>query len=345
MKLIRSLGVALWAVCASALVHAQAYPDKSRPIRIIVPFGAGSATDLMGRAIARAMKERAGVDAIVENKPGAEGVIGMQAAKTAPADGYTMVLANISTQVLNPHMLPKLPYDPVTDFVPIAGVAKFSNVLNATSGLPFKHLGELIDAAKKNPEKYRFGSATTMTRLEMTMFEHFAKVKVLQVPYKAMAEATTALVSGEIDLLMNDETPPAWQLPIGVNASLWRYAHSYRLAAAAFYPSGKIRPLAVTGAARMPGLPNVPTFRELGLQDYELTGWIAMYFPAKTPPATVSKMRDILQDAAKSPAIAEVMSRASFEPLDLNGAQVTALQKADSERLGKLVRTTGLHPQ
>lgn len=319
MKFVRFLGLALMAVCTAASAQAPAFPDKSKPIRIIVPFGAGSGTDLMARALARAMGEHSGVIAIVENKPGADGVIGMQAAKTARPDGYTMVMGNISTQVLNVHMLPNLAYDPVADFVPIAGVAKFTNVLNASSTVPFKNLTELINDARKNPGKLRFGSATTMTRLEALMFEHIAKVQVLQVPYKAMAEATTALVAGQIDLLVNDA-----------------------VTAAPFYQSGKVFPLAVTGTSRMAGLPNVPTFKELGLTEYELTGWIAMYFPAKTPPAIVLAMRQIVQDAAKSKLAAEAMSRASYEPLDLDGAQVAALQKADSDRLGKFVRGLGL---
>jgi tripartite-type tricarboxylate transporter receptor subunit TctC len=320
MRLFRFLGLILLVACSSA--GAQAYPDKSKPIKIVVPFGAGSATDLMARAIARAMSEKAGVNAIVDNKPGAEGVIGMQAVKYSPADGYTMVLANISTQVLNVHMLPKLPYDPVADFVPITGIAKFSLVLNATSGLPFKTSRELIEAAKKNPGKYRYGSATTMTRLAMEMLEHVAGIQLLQVPYKSMAEATTALVSGEVDLVMNDAAT-----------------------ATAFYQSGRVHPLAATGAARMAGLPNVPTLREQGLADYELTGWLAMYFPAKTPPAVVAAMRDILREAVKSSYVAEARARASYEPLELSGDQVAALQRADSEKFGKLVRAAGLQPR
>jgi len=314
----------LLLLLACALAHAQApaYPDKSRVIKIIVPFGAGSGTDLLARALARAMSDKAGIRAVVENKPGAEGVIGMQAAKTAPADGYTMVLANISTQVLNVHMHPNQAYDPVADFVPITGIATFTNVLNASSTLPFKTLSDVIDAAKKSPEKFRFASATTFTRLEMLMFEHIAKVKVLQVPYKAMSEATTALVSGEVDLLFNDA-----------------------VTAIPFYQAGKVFPLAVTGTKRMTGLPNVPTFRELGLPEYELTGWIAMYFPAKTPPAMTLAMRKVLQDAAKSPPAVEAMARASYEPLDLPGELVTALQKADSDRLGKWMRALGPLPK
>src|SRR5258706_9113002 len=147
MRLFRFFNLFLLAACCSA--GAQTYPDKSKPIKIVVPFGAGSATDLMARAVARGMGEKAGVTVVVENKAGADGVIGMQAVNHSPAGGDTMVMGNISTQVLNAHMLPKLPHDPVPDYVPIAGLAKFSLVLNATSGLPFKTALGFIGAARK----------------------------------------------------------------------------------------------------------------------------------------------------------------------------------------------------
>ncbi len=212
-------------------------------------------------------------------------------------------------------MLPNLAYDPIADFVPISGIAKFSNVLNASSALPYKTAKEFVEAAKKNPGKYRAASATTFTRLEMELLQKVAGIELLQVPYKAMAEATTALVSGEVDVLFNDAAT-----------------------AAAFYKSGKVHPLGVTGATRMSGLPNVPTLREQGLGDYEFTGWIAMYFPAKTPAPVVAAMRDLLKETATSPHVADAMTRASFEPLNITGEQVSALQRADSDRLGKLAR-------
>lgn len=315
MKLFISL-IMLVFTCSA---WPQSYPDKSRPLRIVVPFGAGSSTDMMARGFGRAISEAHGINVIVENKPGAEGVIGMQAVKNAPPDGYTILLANSSTQVLNVHMLAKLPYDPVADYVPISGVAKFTLVLNAGPSLPFKTVRQFVEAAKANPGKYSYGSATASTRLAMEMLEHLAQVKLLAVPYKAMAAATTALASGEVDLLMNDA---ATAIP--------------------FYQTGKVRPLAVTGSARMKALPNVPTLSEEGLSEYELTGWFATYFPANTPPAIVATMRDMIREAAKTRYVADALALSSFEPLDISGAELTALQRTESDKWGKMLRAMGV---
>ena len=312
MKHVRLVGAVLFALSCSAL--AQGYPDKSKVFRIVVPFGAGSGTDLLARALARGMGEVAGLNAIVENKPGAESVIGMMAAKTAPADGYTILMANISTQVLNPLVLPQLPYDPVADFVPLAGIVKYSMVLNAGSTLSFKSLREFVDAARASPGKYTYASATSATRLAMEVFERQANVKLVQVPYKSMAEATTGLMGGQVDLLMND-------VATVVNA----------------YKTGKLRALATTGVARNPALPNVPTLREEGVADYDVTIWVATYLAAKTPADMVTTMRDILVKAAKTRTMVEARAVASFEPLDLAGEQLAELQRVDSEKWKKVL--------
>jgi len=311
MNLIRFVGLILVVLCSSA--WAQTYPDKSKVIKIIVPFGPGSGTDVFARAVGNALTAKSGVPVIVENKPGAEGVIGMTAAKNAAPDGYTMVMGNIGTLVLNVHMLPHLAYDPVADFVPVYGMAKFTNVLNATAALPYKGSREFIEAAKKSPGKYKFGSATTMTRLEVELLQKLAGIELQQIPYKSMAEATTALVRGEIDVLMNDAT------------------------AASCYKDGRIRPLAATGEQRMARLPHVPAFREQGLKDYEFTGWVAVYFPAKTPAPIVTAMQGLLRDALKAPNVIEAMTLASYEPLNLSGEQLAALQRADSDKVAKIV--------
>ena len=313
MKHFGFLALILLAITSSAL--AETYPDKSKTFKIIVPFGPGSGTDLLARALARGMSEVAGLKAFVENKPGAESVIGMVAGKNSPPDGYTIVVANNSTQVLNPLMLPQLQYDPVADFIPLVGIVKYSMVMNAGPTLPFKSVRELIDAARSNPGKYTFASATTSTRAAMEVFERQAGIKLLQVPYKSMADATTALVGGQVQLLMNDV---ATALP--------------------YYKGGQLRPLATTGSTRNPALPNVPTLREEGVADYEMTIWVATYFPAKTPPEVVATARDILSKAAKTQTVVDAMAIAKFEPLQLTGDQLTALQRTESDKWGKVLR-------
>lgn len=313
MKLAPLLAASLFALsCAS---NAQGYPDKTRPIRLVVPFGAGSGTDLIARAYARAMTEQAGVNMVVDNKPGAEGVIGVEAVKSAPADGYTLLIANTSTHVLNVHMLAKIPYDPVADFIPVSGVAKFGLVINAGPSTKFQSARELLEAARANPGKYSYGSGTASTRLAMEMFEYLGKVKMLSVPYKAMTQATTALAAGEIDILVNDV---ATGKP--------------------HYQTGRVRPLAATGKDRLAALPTVPTVREQGIENYDLSGWFAMFLPANTPAPIVTALRNMLRDASHSKYVTDSLATNSYEPLDMEPAQLLAMERADIERWGKLLR-------
>ena len=313
MKFLRLLILALFACCTA--VSAQTYPDKSKPLRIVVPFGAGSGNDVIARAYARAIGEATGLTVIVDNRAGAEAVIGVEAAKTAAPDGYTVLFGNSSTHVLNVHMLPKLPYDPVVDFIPLTGVAKVALVLNAGPSTKFRSVKDVIEAARANPGKLSYGSGTTSTRLAMEMLEKLADIKLLSIPYKAQAQAAVALSGGEIDLLMTDVSTA---LP--------------------HYPSGRMRALGTTGPKRLVALPDVPTLQEQGIRKYEFTAWSAMFAPARTPPEVVAKLRSMFQQAARSKYVAASLTLNSHEPLDMNTAQLSALIRSDIAQWGKTLR-------
>ena len=315
MKLLRVFG--LMVLMAAGAAGAQGYPDKAKPLKMIVPFGTGTAADLLARALAKGMTEVAGLTVVIDNRPGAETVVGVVGAKNAPPDGYTMLFTNTGSTILNVYTLPSLPYDPVADFRPLAGVARFSLVMSAGPSQNFASLQEVLDAARAAPGKYTYGSATAVTRVAMEMLEQLAGVKMLSVPYKAMSEATTALAGGQIDFLMNDAAT-----------------------AITFYKSGRLRPLATTATTRMAALPNVPTVLEAGVKDYELVGWFATYFPANTPPAVTATMREILQRAVKTKSVVDMLASASFEPMDVAGDQLGALQRSDSAKWGKLLRNS-----
>lgn len=319
MKLPRILGAFLLVVNCSA--YAQNYLEGSRPLKIIVPFGAGSGSDLLARAYSRAIEEIAQINVVVENKPGANGIIGAQAAKSEKPDGYTMFMTNSSTQVLNQHLFAKIPYSPLRDFVPVSGIAKFSLVLNAGPSTKFKNAAELISAIKDNPGKYTYGYGTGSTQLSAEMMVHLSKGKMVAVPYKTMAAATLALASGEIDVLMNDAST-----------------------AMPYYKSGQARPLATTGRTRMVALPEIATLQEQGLRDYEFTGWYAMYFPAKTSDSIVSKMQDILHKASRTKYVEDALAVNAFEPLEMTGSQINELQRKETEKWGKLIRDMGMQP-
>ena len=310
-----ALGLSLVASPA----FAESFPDKSTVLKIILPQGPGSAADGLARAYARAITEVSGLNVIVDYKPGAEALIGVQALKTAPPDGYTLMLASSSIQVVNVLMMPKVPYDPFTDFVPLIGVSKVALTMNLGGSVPFKTAREFIAAARANPGKYSFASSTATTRLAGELLQSAAGIKLLNVPYKTTGAAVTALAGGEVDSLIVD--------PSSVSA-LWQ--------------GGRIRPVATSGPSRNPGLPNLPTLREEGVADYAVTAWYAMYYRAKTPPATVATMREILRKAAQTSLVAEALKRAQMEPLDLVGDEVTALNRKELDMWGAVVRAANL---
>jgi tripartite-type tricarboxylate transporter receptor subunit TctC len=308
----------LLAIALSVAAHmavAQSYPDKNRPIRIIVPFGAGSGGDLVSRAYARAMNEGDGLNVVVENKPGAEGVIGLEHGKNAAPDGYTLVWSNLSTHVLNVHQQANLPYNPVVDFTPLINTESVALVLNAGPSTKLASIREAIASGRSAPGKLSYGSSTASTRLAMEMFEHQAQVKYLAVPYKTQAQATAALAGGEVDLLMTDV-----------------------VTALPFYKSARLRPLAVTSAERLAALPEVPTLRELDLKDYEFAAWSGLFVPVRTPPEVTDKLRAILQRASQSKYVLDAVAvKASEMPL-LPTGEFNALIKADIERWGRVLR-------
>ena len=305
----------------SGASFADGYPEKGRPIKIVVPFGAASSTDLLARSIAQGITEVSGQPVFVENRAGAEGVIGMVSAKGAAPDGYTLVMTTSSTQVLNPYLLQQIAYDPVADFAPVTGIAKFSLVMNAGPSVQQKTAEAFIQAARSQPGKFSFGSGTTTTRLAGELLQYAAGVQMLSVPYKSMAEAMTGLAAGQVDLVITD-------LP----------------SSSAHYKSGRVRPLAVTGVSRMKARPDLPTLQEAGVSGYEMTGWWAAYFPGKTPAPIVKAMRDLIHKASETSVVKQAFATFSLEPLFGTEEELATLQRNDLERWGKLVREAKLGP-
>jgi tripartite-type tricarboxylate transporter receptor subunit TctC len=314
------LGLALSVAMSSA--SAESFPDNSKVFRIILPQGPGSAPDGLARAYARALSEVANLNVIVEYKPGAEAIIGVQALKNAPPDGYTMLLSSSSVQVVNVLTLPNLPYDPLTDFEPLIGVSKVTLTMNLGTSVPFKTAREFIAGARENPGKYSFASSTSTTRVAGELLQASAGIKLLNVPYKTTAGAITALAGGEVDLMLID--------PSAIS-TLW--------------PSGRIRPVATTGATRVPGLPDLPTLREEGVADFALTAWYGMYYRAKTPPEITARMRELLRTASQRPVVVDALKKAQMDPLDLVGDEVTALNRRELDALGKIVRAANVKGQ
>lgn len=261
---------------------ADNYP--SRPVRIIVPYSAGGTTDFVARQAAQKMSENLGKSFVVENKPGASGTIGTVQVARATPDGYTL-LANDTTYTMLPSLFKTLPWDHANDLVPVTVIAQTPVILIVPAGSQFKSLQQLIDFAKKNPNKLNFGSggAGSSTHLAAAVFEREAGVKMTHVPYKGAGEALMGLIASNVDVLIT-ATPTAIPQIKG----------------------GKARALAVSGSARISATPGVPTFAEAGLKSYNVSNWFGLAAPKGTPPAVVTMLQ---QEVAKSVNDKEVKER------------------------------------
>lgn len=273
------LSVATLAIAPAA--HAQAqYP--TRPVKLVVPFPTGQATDVAARLIAEALSKEWGQQVVVDNKGGGAGVPGMVYGRDQPADGYTLIMGTSAVLVVNPAIIEKLPYDPMNDFVLIGPVFRNPLVIVANEGSPYKTLKDLVDAAKKEPGKLQWGypGAGTTQHLTGELFKQVAGVDIQGVMYKGSAAVVTDMLGGHIQLAV-DGIP----------------AHFTQIKA------GKIRALASTGASRAPQLPDVATVAELGYPGFSGEGWGGVVAPKNTPPDVVAKVSRDLRKLMSDPAM------------------------------------------
>lgn len=308
------------AACAlwPALAAAQAFPTK--PITIIVPFAAGGTTDILARIIAQGLTAELGQSVVVDNRAGAGGNIGGQAAARAPADGYTLFMGTVGTHAINAALYKKMPFDPVKDFAPLTRVANVPNLLVANPAQPFKTVQELIAYAKANPGKINFGSSGSGSSIHLSgeLFKSMAKVDMQHVPYKGSAPAVTDLLGNQI-AIMFDNMPSAIQ----------------------HVRSGKLRAIAVTTAKRSPELPDVPTIAESGVPGYEATSWFGMFAPAATPAPVVGQLNKALVKVLAQPDIKKKINEQGAETAGETPEQFAAFIQQEAVKWGKVVRESG----
>ena len=275
---------------ALALCAAQAQPYPSKPVRIIVPYAPGGTVDLVARVLAQRLSEQTGQQFMVENRPGASGVIGSDAVAKAPADGYTLLVQS-PTLIANPLMVKKVPYDVVRDFTPISLLGSVPMVLTVNPRVQANTLGEFLAAARANPKDYSFGASAIGSPMHVAeeAIKHRAKIEVLVVPYKGTAPALNDLLGGQISAMI-DAIPSS----------------------AAHIASGKLKALAVTTKTRVASMPNVPTVAESGLPDFEMVSWYGLWGPARLPPEVTSRLAAEVALAMKSPLVAERLGSQSF---------------------------------
>ena len=317
-----ALAGACAALAASALAPtgaaAQAFPSK--PITIIVPFSAGGTTDILARVVGQALTTELGQSVIVDNRAGAGGNIGGQAAARAPADGYTLFMGTVGTHAINAALYKKMPFDPIKDFAPLTRVANVPNLLVANPAQPYKTVQELIAYAKANPGKVNFGSSGSGSSIHLSgeLFKSMAKVDMQHVPYKGSAPAVTDLLGNQIGIMF-DNMPSAIQ----------------------HVRSGKLRPLAVTTAKRSPELPDVPTIAEAGVPGYEATSWFGLFAPAGTPTPVVAQLNKAIVKVLNLPDVKKKIAEQGGEVVAETPDQFAAFIQKESVKWGKVVKESG----
>jgi tripartite-type tricarboxylate transporter receptor subunit TctC len=282
MKLKKLIAISMLTALAAGQAWAQATDYPTRPIKLLVGFTAGGATDVSARLFAKVMGDVLGQSVIVDNRTGAAGTVAADLVAHSPHDGYTLLYTTSSIHGIAPHIYPKLGWDPIKDFAPIALAAKYPQALIANNDIPAKTLPELIALMKKSPGKYSYASAGTggTQHLAAALLNAQAKTEAVHVPYKGMSAAYSDLMSGRIQFMF-DNAPSA--IP--------------------FINSGKVRGLAVTSATRMSALPNVPTVAESGFPSYEVEAWSGFVAPAGTPQAVIDKLNDAVKKATQAPEV------------------------------------------
>ena len=297
---------------------AQAYPTK--PVTIIVPFAAGGTTDILARIIGQALTAELGQSVVVDNRAGAGGNIGGQAAAKATPDGHTLFMGTVGTHAINASLYKKMPFDPVKDFAPLTRVANVPNLLVANPAQPYKSVKDLIAYAKANPGKVNFGSSGNGSSIHLSgeLFKSLAKVDMQHAPYKGSAPAVTDLLGNQIGIMF-DNMPSAIQ----------------------HVRSGKLVPLAVTTAKRSPELPNVPTIAEAGVPGYEATSWFGMFAPAGTPAPVLAKLNAAIVKVLAQPDVKKKINEQGAEVYSETPEQFAAFIQAESVKWGKVVKESG----
>jgi tripartite-type tricarboxylate transporter receptor subunit TctC len=296
--------VLLSAMLPAGLAHADAFPSK--PIKFIVPFPPGSGTDTSARYFGRKLSELTKQPVIVENKPGANGFIGVQSVLSAPADGYTVFVGSNSTLAVNVALFKKLPYDPQTDLVPLSMMMRAPVVLAVPPESPYKSVAELISAAKAQPGKLNYAGGSAGYQLMAELFNDTAGTSTMHVPYKGASEALAAVASQQVDMTFSDIT-----------------------AAQGLVKGGKLRALAVASDKRAPALPDVPTTAEAGLPGYKAYVWVGAMVAARTPKAEVEKLASLLTQIEAMPETREFYERQGAETMAGGADEMRRFQAAE----------------
>jgi tripartite-type tricarboxylate transporter receptor subunit TctC len=315
---VRRLATVLAAALLAGAAHAQ-YPDK--PIRLVVPFAPGGVTDTSGRVVAEALGKRLGQPIVVENKAGASGNIGTQQVAQAAPDGYTLVLGFDGTLVINPHVFTNFPIDVLRDLEPVGKIGDATLIIVAHPSFPAKTLQELIAYSKSQPGGVPYGTSGVggTPHIAGELLNQNAGAKLTHVPYKGGGQAMTDALGGNI--------------PIVYTAVAGAMQH---------VKAGRLVPVAVSSAKRTPSLPDVPTFMEAGVADFESSSWVAILAPARTPRPIIDKLNRELNAVLSDPPIVEKLASLGIVATPGSPQQLTEQMRTDLAKYGQVVKAAGI---
>ncbi|WP_313561927.1 tripartite tricarboxylate transporter substrate binding protein [Diaphorobacter nitroreducens] len=312
------LGLAAIAVPTAGALAQPAYPSK--PIRLIVPFPPGGGTDMIARTVAQKLADQNQWNVVVDNRPGAGGNLGVDAAAKSAPDGYTLVMGQTSNLAINPSLYAKLPYDPLKDLVPVALVSSSPIVMAAPAKSPYKTFADVVAAAKAKPDGITLGFSGngTVAHLAGELAENAAGIQLRHVPYKGAAQAMTDLVGGQIDLYMSSVPTLLGQVR-----------------------NGKLRAIVLTSTKRSAQLPDTPTLEESGYKGFEAVTWFGVLAPAGTPVAIVQQLNKAINRALEQPDVAEKLRSEGGEVLGGSPEKFSNLLRTDVPRWAQIVKASG----
>jgi len=294
----------------------------SKPIRVVVPFGAGSSTDIVMRIIAQPLGQALGQAIVVDNKPGADGVIAAVDVMKAAPDGHTMMLATNSPLSAAPHLRKNLPYHPINDFTPLSFVGNYTFFIVVHPSVPAKSLAELISHARANPGKLNYATGNTTSIVTTAMFASLAKINMQHIPYKTEPPAITDILSGQIHLMVSSYSTVAPHMQ-----------------------AGKLRALVTTLPERSPLMPEVPSIVEAGFPKFPIVPWAGMVGPAKMPKEVVDRLNAELNTALKRADVREALAKQAFAPRGSSPAEMAAIIRDQLDIWGKAIRDAGIQPE
>ena len=306
---------------ASASLAADSYPTK--PIRVIVAYAPGGGNDVTARILAAHLRETLGVTLVVDNRPGATGIIGTELVARAPADGYTVILAD-APHAINPYVFPTARYDPVKDFAPVTIVATAPVVLVVHPGVPARTVGEFVAYAKAQAGKVTMASGGTGTISHLTgeLFRVRSGIQLNHIPFKGSGPAMADTLAGQLQCMF----PPAPGAVPHVRA-------------------GKLRALAVAAVGRSPAIPDVPTFEESGTPNFRVDNWYGVLAPAGTPKLVVARLNQAIVEATQNPAVRARFAAVLLEPAGSTPAQFVDLLRSEASRWSQLIKMAGIKPE